>query len=866
MDTATSAQSDEATDADTGTNPGTNPGEGSSGGGGGGGRGPAPVGAAEALARARRLFVDGEDAGVLALVDGHLDRAEADAPPDATPDATPDGHRASTLSARQRGDLLRLGGLAALRQGDIAMARRRLEAARADLGGEDVALSVALGGACLADGAVGTAEVHFRRALALAPQAIGAAIGLANALERQNDRAGALETWRQAAAALIALTPDSADPWMLGLPLEAGAAPVLGLARRLRGLGDVAAGDRLARRLKILFPTNETVAAEADGAKAGGEAGTGETAPTLADAPARSPDADHGILYESGSDGPRLLMDQAAEADRAGHPDRARSLYRRAGSLAVGAPSPLDDELAALALGAADALRRMGDATTAAGLLERLSEHRPDDSEVARQQVLALFAAGRAPAALDLMESARARLGDGATLALVLLHASLLRRADRIADAIRVCREAVARWPDHADAHRLLAQTLSHAGRDAEALSAAFAALLRDPSLTWCHGMIARILEGRNQLDPALEHHARVVEFEPDSPDAHVALGLALLKRGDWVQGWEQYEWRVLKTDRPADSFIQAPWEGEPLDGKRLLIWHERQGLVEELMFLRLAQAAARVSGSPLLIEADARLVPLLRRGLPDHDVVAQSDPPDPATRAPEVAAQTPFGSLARLISPDPAAGVTPSPTLAADEARAGALRAGWLAQAGAGAPETLLVGVCWSPLNAARRPDRVAPLDTWGPVFEVTGLRFVSVQVGPAEADLDGLADRAGAAAVARAGDDRAPSAPGTHQEVNQDFNDLEALAARIAAVDVVVTVDAMPAHLAGALGVPALVLLPFAADWRWGDSGQRSPWYPSLRLARQSLPGDWSRPMARVAQALARYRDAARSTVGAA
>jgi len=805
---------------------------------------PVPDPTPETLSRLRRLFVDGDDAGVLALVDAHAGSAD-----DA---ATHDAGRADTPGAQRRGMLLRLGGLAALRQGDIPGARRRLDAARTILGNEDVALAVALGGACLADGAVGTAEVHFRRALARAPHAVGACVGLANALERQNDRAGALETWRQAAAALTALTPDTADPWMLGLPMAAGGAPLLGLARRLRAMGEAPAGDRLVRRLKTLFPTDEAVMAEAEAeAEASGDGRGGSSA---ADPPTRSPDADHGVLYASSSDGPRLLMDQAAEADRAGQADRARTLYRRAGSLAVAAPNPLDDELAALALGASDALRRMGDATTAAGLLERLAEHRPDDPEIARQQALALFASGRAQDALDLLEAARSRLGDHVTLPLLLVHAALLRRSGRLPDAVRVCRDAVARWPDHADAHRVLAQTLSQAGLDAEAMAAAFAALLRDPSMTWCHGLIARTLEGRNQLDPALEHYARVLTFEPESADAHVALGLALLKRGDWVQGWEHYEWRVLKTDRPADSFVQAPWEGEPLDSKSLLVWHERQGLVEELMFLRLASAAARVAGGPLVIEADARLLPLLRRGLPDHTVVPATDPPVAETRAPEVAAQTPFGSLARLVSPDPAAGAPPGPTVIADEARAGAWRARWLADSAS----PILVGICWSPLNAARRADRVAPLDAWRPVFELPGVRFVSLQVGAAEADLNAIDAPLGGAVIRAGGGD------GGHD--GHDPNDVDGLAARIAAVDVVVTVDAMPAHLAGALGVPTLLLLPFAADWRWGAAGQRSPWYPTLRLARQSVPGNWTHPMQRVASALARYRDAARETAGAA
>ena len=691
--------------------------------------------------------------------------------------------------------------------------------------------------------AVGTAEAHFRRAVSRAPHAIGAWTGLANALEQQNDRASALDAWRHATAALVAFSPASADPWMLGLPLAAGGGAVLTLARRLRAAGETSAGDHLVNRLRALFPGDEAIAAEASTPEGEASPDAGSRLPV--DPLTHAPDSLHGILFREDAEGPRLLMDQAAEADRAGHADMARTLYRRAGSLAVASPSPLDPRLADLALGAAEALRRMGDAETASGLLDRLASHRPDDPEVLRQRALALFGAGRTAQALDMMEQARRRLGpESGTLALTLVHVALLRRAERLDDAIVIAREAVARWPHDAESHSILARTLSQAGRPSGALAAAFAALLRNPDLGWCHSLIARILESRNQLDPALEHLAQVVDLDPDAPDGHVALALTLLKRGDWSLGWDHYEWRVLKTDRPAESFAQPSWQGETLDNRRLLVWHERQGLVEELMFLRLAPAAARVAGGSLTIEADRRLVPLLRRGLPGHTVVADSDPPAAEARAADLGAQCPFGSLPRLVAPDPAAGVTPAPTIAADEALAGRLRAQWLR----GAPGALLVGVCWSPQDARRRADRVAPLEAWAPVLSREGLRFVSLQVGPAAAEAKGTAILTPAETEAGG------------------LDDLDGLAARVAAVDLVVTVDAMPAHLAGSLAVPGLVLLPFAPDWRWGRTGQRTPWYPSLRLARQTLPGDWSGPMARVARALDRYRDEAIAAKGAA
>jgi ADP-heptose:LPS heptosyltransferase len=80
-------------------------------------------------------------------------------------------------------------------------------------------------------------------------------------------------------------------------------------------------------------------------------------------------------------------------------------------------------------------------------------------------------------------------------------------------------------------------------------------------------------------------------------------------------------------------------------------------------------------------------------------------------------------------------------------------------------------------------------------------------------------------------------------------DITDFAVAAAMLSALDMLITVDTAMAHLAGALGVPALVLLPYMPDWRWGISGEASAWYGSLRLLRQQRPGDWSAPIAAAA-----------------
>ncbi|KAA5604697.1 tetratricopeptide repeat protein [Roseospira marina] len=723
------------------------------------------------LARALRLFRAGEDTAVQAL-------AVTIGADHIAPDA-------DTLH------LMRLIGLAALRSGNGDEALRWLSHAQEATPTPDIALRVALGGACLATGALEEAEVRFRAVLADAPSAVGAAIGLARALEEQGDRAGALAGWRRAMAALIARTSPDADVWMLALPPHLTGQPLRDLMQAAHKAGDAPMMAHLRHRLQALHPGDDDSAVEGRDVPFGG------------------------------------------------------------------GPAPFDEIMADLVPTLTPPDAALGtDMGSAVALLEARARHRPEDPAVLHQRALALWDAGDGVAALALIEAAQDTPALRHHAPLLRLWASLLRAAGRLDAAVEITEQAITADPGSAEAWRTLAQIHEQAGRLDDALMASHGAVLRAPGFVWGHGLVGRLLERRNQVDPAIERYRRAVAAEPENIDAHLSLALALLRRGDWAEGWDAYEWRRPRTDRPADTFEAPPWTGGTTASHPLLIWNERQGVAEALMFLRLAPAAGRQSGGRLVLEVDRRIVPLVARGLPEATVVATADPPAPDTRAPDLGAQVPFGSLARLVGPDPAASITPAPTIAADPERAAALRSRYIATATATADDDtkstapdLLVGLSWTPLDATRYPDRVVPWDALAPLFAVPGVRFVSIQ--PSAGGPDPL-------------EDNAPALPGPllrDATIEADPDDLDGRAAQIAALDAVVTIDGLAAHLTGALAVPGLVLLPYAADWRWGLSGTRSVWYPALRLARQTTPGDWTGPVARAATALGHYRDAARA-----
>ncbi|MQX36567.1 tetratricopeptide repeat protein [Roseospira navarrensis] len=781
------------------------------------------------MARARTLFRAGQDEAVLAL--------------GVVADRMPDGP--------DKGQVMRLIGLAALRLNDTDEARRWLAPACDLLGADDTAATIALGGACLGAGALEQAEAAFRDALGRTPMAVGAAIGLARTLETRGDAPGALSAWRRAMAALVALTPAQSDGWMLGLPASVTRPPLEDQARVAESAGDPAAAAALRHRLRAVFPDGE--AAEAVAAPA---------------APAPGP-ADTGPLVEiTGGQDPHDLMDRARDADAHGRPETALALVRDAGRLAVHAPGPPDDDRTALALEAAEFLRTRGETMQATALLDALLEHRPADPPVLHAHGVARRAAGDDGAALAAIEAVRDRLADTDHGPLLALWAVLLEDRDRLDEAAALSERAIAAAPGAPSSWQTLARVADHAGDTDRALAACHGALIRDPALAWAHDRIARVLESRNQLDPAMAHARRAVAVaeaaDPDGPEtrrARLALAHGLLKRGDWAEGWAAYEARPGVPLRPEIGVPAPAWTGDMLEARRLLIRSERTGLIDEVMGLRLAPAAVRRAGGVPVLEVDPRLMPLVARAEPDATVVAAADPPDPALHDPAIGAQAPVGSLARLIGPDPGAGVTAAPTLAADDAWAMALRASYLAEADA---RTILVGLCWAPQSARPRPDRLIPVEAWAPLASVPGVRFVPLRPDGSGADMERFTALAGIDVLTAAdeGDafrDDAPNEDGPGETSPSDPDDMDALAARIAAMDAVVTIDGLVAHLAGAMAVPSIVVLAHAADWRWGLEGPRSVWYPAVTLARQPVPGDWATPMHRTAAALGRYRAAA-------
>ncbi|MBP2314150.1 tetratricopeptide repeat protein [Azospirillum soli] len=295
----------------------------------------------------------------------------------------------------------------------------------------------------------------------------------------------------------------------------------------------------------------------------------------------------------------------------------------------------------------------------------------------------------------------------------------------------------------------------------------------------------------------------------PNHANAHLARAVGRLVQGDLLAGWDEFEWRWRRFPTP-------PWAGEPLDGRTILL-HAEQGFGDAIQFARYAPLVARAGGR-VILEVHPLLSRLIGTLGPEVQVVERGPEPPPHDL------HCPLMSLPRAFRTDLATIPAARSYLSADPGDIARQRARM--EEGDG----LRVGLVWAG-NPKHRNDRnrSIPPDRLRPLLAVPGVRFFSLQVGDARDALpDGVTDLIN----------------GVH-----DFADTAAILANL---DLLIAVDTATIHLAGALGVPAWLLLPFAPDWRWLLDRGDTPWYPSLRLYRQPRPDDWDTALATAAAVL--------------
>ena len=391
--------------------------------------------------------------------------------------------------------------------------------------------------------------------------------------------------------------------------------------------------------------------------------------------------------------------------------------------------------------------------------------------------------------------------------------------------AIEACRIGLARDPAHAMLHVYRACAYDDLGRLDEAVADCEAALRVEPrGHTAVLALITLALLRERLGDPggALTAARAAIALEPAEREAHALLGTLLSWHGDYAAAWPELECHWL--DERLQFRRRFPdvteWNGEEIAGRRLLLVHG-QGLGDLLQMVRYApQLAAR--GAHVLLECAAPFVELLR-GAPG---IAEIAPKGEIARD-RFDAFARVMTLPRLCGEDGAPGRWNAPYLTAPSERS-ALWAPRLPPRARG----LRVGLAWAGNpNHPNDRRRSLPVAELAPLAAIAGVQWCSLQLGSRAGDAlpDGLAPA----------------------RFDAQIRDLADTAAIVAQLDLVIAVDTGVAHLAGALGVPVWLLLPWRPDWRWSRAATTTFWYPSMRLFHAGGPG-WSPLVEETAAAL--------------
>jgi tetratricopeptide (TPR) repeat protein len=396
----------------------------------------------------------------------------------------------------------------------------------------------------------------------------------------------------------------------------------------------------------------------------------------------------------------------------------------------------------------------------------------------------------------------------------LLLHEAALASCDRHA----------ALAAQSAKAHEARGEALMALGRPAEAIAAFEAAAQLSPNLAIAHMNRAHALDLTGRIEEAKQAIEQALREDPELAVAHCNAASMYLSTGEFTRGWQEYEWR-WKMDyfRPHRRDLPAPlWLGrEELAGRTILL-HAEQGFGDTIQFCRYVPMVAAL-GARVVLEAERGVLPLLRSLAGPSQWMARGDPfPEFDFHCPLMSLPLAFGTQADSV---PWSG----PYLAAAPSRVAAWRERL------GPARSRRVGLAWSGARGfAGDAFRSAPLQDWAALIR-PGIEYICLQKDVRERDL-----AAAAALGVRL----------CHEDI-VDFADVAALAELM---DLVISVDSAPAHLAGALGRPVWVMLPFHAEWRWGRAGTATSWYPTAQLFRQATSLDWAELAQRAGDALER------------
>jgi tetratricopeptide (TPR) repeat protein len=391
-----------------------------------------------------------------------------------------------------------------------------------------------------------------------------------------------------------------------------------------------------------------------------------------------------------------------------------------------------------------------------------------------------------------------------------------LQAQGKLDEAVAFYLRALEARPDKAQTHDNLGTAYQLQEKYDEAVSCYRQALQLDPGHAQTHFNLATALQAQGKIEAAMGSYRRVLELRPDFSDAHLSCSLLKLLRGDFERGWPEYEWR-WQTEQTMRAFPQPRWDGSPL-GKRTILLHAEQGFGDTFQFIRYASLVKnRNESASVIVECQKPLVKLLAgcRGI-DRLIALGEDLPPFDGHLPLLSAPGVFGTTLTSIPTD-------FPYLFADRRLVEEWRRRLAGIRG------FRIGINWHgrPGQGEFRK-RDIPLEYFMSLVEIPGVSLISLQRSSGFDERGNISD---GMPICNLGTE--------FDTANGAFMDTAAIMMNL---DLVISSDTAIPHLAGALGVPVWVALPFVSNWRWLLDRSDCPWYPTMRLFRKEAIGDWA------------------------
>ena len=402
----------------------------------------------------------------------------------------------------------------------------------------------------------------------------------------------------------------------------------------------------------------------------------------------------------------------------------------------------------------------------------------------------------------------------------------VLKEMKRFDEAIASCQHALSLNPKDPGAWNVLGVIQESMGKHQAALDSYEKSLVFNPQLIEGYGNKGHVLQALHRLTEAALAYEAGLKIYPENPDLHLGYGFCLLNMRQWHKAWQEYAWR-WKIPRALEAmgqryFSQPCWYGEySLQGKTIIL-HSEQGLGDTLQFVRYIPLVKAQGAKHIILLVDKVLQSLLQYSIAEIDQVVSQDPiPTHDCHCPLMDLPLALmGVTAEPLSIVPYLKPPPHKIPVWEQYLKGQMRP--------------LIGLVWAggPLHPENmtRSINLELLVQYLPQNQGT---YISLQKEYTETDLKRLPT----------------TVIQNYAPYLEDFSDTAAL---VAQMDLIITIDTSVAHLAGAMGKPVWILIPFVADWRWSQEGETSVWYPTARLFRQILRDNWGSVLSDIAQSL--------------